>query len=111
MLCFQVENSTNDQGKASGTAKLPNLHSLILDKFQYITLSDAGQHSTRMMHYFHHQQNCFLDYFNDPVPGDAVIYVGNIPFWYSEREGTYTELLDDETENAFLTQLGTMDSY
>ena len=29
--------------------------------------------------YFHHKQNCFLDYFDDPIPDDAVIYVSDIP--------------------------------
>ena len=29
--------------------------------------------SARMKWYFHHEQNCFLDYFDDPVPDDTVI--------------------------------------
>ena len=43
-----------------------------------------------------------MDYFNDPLPIGAVIYVADIPFQYSEKEGTYTEVLDNPTGNVFL---------
>ena len=52
--------------------------------------------------YFHSQQNCFLDYFNDPVLDGAVIHVGDIPFWYGEKEGMETEVLDIPTGSIFL---------
>ena len=53
--------------------------------------------------YFHSQQNCFLDYFDDPVMDGAVIYVDDIPFQYSEKEGMYTAVLHNPTGNVFLT--------
>ena len=56
------------------------MHSPIIEISQYITLSDAGQHSTRMMCYFHHRQSNFLDYFDDPVLDGIVIYAVDIPF-------------------------------
>ena len=87
-----VENNSNDQGPVPGTAISPSLHSLILENSQYITLNDAGQHSTRMRCYFHSKQNCFLDYFDDSVPDGAVIYAGDILYKYSEKQGTYTEV-------------------
>ena len=47
--------------------------------------------------YFHHEQNCFLDYFDDLVPDDAVIYMSDVPFQYKEREGRYTEFVGNPT--------------
>ena len=41
--------------------------------------------------YFHHLQNCFIDYFDDLVPDEAVIYASDVPFKYNEQESTYTE--------------------
>ena len=102
LLSAQVENTSNDQGLVPDAAISPNLHSPILKKLQFIILSVAGQHSTRMRCCIHSQQNCFLDYFNDPVPDSAVTYTSDIPFLYSEREGMYTEVLDNQTGNAFL---------
>ena len=62
-----------------GATVVTNLHLPILDSSQYISLSDAGQHSTRMRSYFYCQLNCFTDYFSDPVPDGAVIYAGDFP--------------------------------
>ena len=54
------------------------------------------------MCYFHRQQNHFLDYFDDPVLEGVVIYVGVIPFQYTEKDGTYTEVLDKPRGKVFL---------
>ena len=80
-----------------------NLHLLILDSPQYITLSNASQHSTRMRCYFHYQRNGFIDYFDDPVPDCAVKYTRDIPFWYDKQEGAYTELFGTPTGHIFLS--------
>ena len=101
-LLLPVRLENNDQGSAPGTTKSLNLQSLILMNSQYITLSDIGQHSTRMRCHFHNQQNCFFDYFNDPVPDGALIYAVDIPFQYSEKEGTYTQVFDNQPGNVFL---------
>ena len=53
---------------------------------------------------FPHLYYCFIDYFNDPVTDGAVIYVGDIPFWYNEQEGMYTEILGNLTGNVFLVE-------
>ena len=102
LLPVQVENNSNDQGSVPGAAVALNDHSLILKNSQCITLSDMGQHSTSMTCYFHSKQNSFLDYFNESLPDGAVIYVGDIPFWYSEKEGMFAEVLDNMTGNIFL---------
>ena len=78
-----------------------NLQLLISDISQYFTLSDAGQHSTRMRYYFHHEHNCFLDYFNDSVLDGAVIYA-DVLLWYDEQESTYTEFFGNPTGYMFL---------
>ena len=41
-----------------------------------------------MKWYFHHKQKHFLDYFKDPILDGAVIYVGDVPFQYNEREAS-----------------------
>ena len=52
--------------------------------------------------YFHSQQNCFLDYFHDPVLDGAVIHVVDMPFQYSEKGGMCTEVLDNLAGSIFL---------
>ena len=99
---YEVKTVQNDQGTVSGTAILLNLLSPILENLQYITMGDAGQHSTRMRCYFHSQHH-FLDY-SDPVLDGAVIYAGDIPFWCSRKECTYTEFVDNPTGNIFLAR-------
>ena len=53
--------------------------------------------------YFYPQQSHFLDNIDHPVLDGAVIYEGDIQFWYSEREGKDTEVLDNPKRNIFLT--------
>ena len=42
-----------------------------------------------------------MDYF-DPVLNGAVVYVAGIPFWYSEKDSLYTEVIDNPTGSIFL---------
>ena len=44
--------------------------------------------------YYNHTQHHLLNYFYDPTLDDAVIYAGDIPFWYN-IEGRYTEFIDN----------------
>ena len=97
-----IENNSNDEWPVPSAAVSPNLHSPIFKTSQYITLSYAGHHSTRMRCYFYSQQNCFLDYFNYPVLDGAVTYVGDIPFQYSEKQGTCAKVLNSPSGNIFL---------
>ena len=55
-----------------------------------------------MQCYFHHLQNCFIDYFDDPILDDPVIYAGDVPFQYKEQESMYTVFLGNPTGNDFL---------
>ena len=52
--------------------------------------------------YFHHQGNCFIDYFDDPALDGVMIHAGNYQFQYNEQEGMYTEVLGNPTGNIFL---------
>ena len=102
LLPLQIRKSSNNKGTMSGAITSPNLNSQILDSPQYITISDTGQHSTRMRCYFHSQHNHFIHFFNDPVPDGAVNYAGNIPFQYNEQDGTFMKFSDNPTGNVFL---------
>ena len=55
--------------------------------------ANLSQNSCRMKCYYHKKQKCFIDYFDDPIPDDAVIYVSDILFQYNEIEGRYTEFI------------------
>ena len=101
LLSLQIENSSNIEGTTPDATASPNL-SQILDIHQNITLNDAGQHSVRMRYYFHYQCNCFIHYFDDPVPDGAVIHAGDFPFQYKEQEGTYTDFCGNPTGYIFL---------
>ena len=95
------KNSHNEGTIPSATVSL-KLHLAILESCQYITLSDAGQHSTWIRCYFHCQCNCFIHYFDDPVPYGAVIYAEDIPFQYNEQD-IHTDFLGNPNGNIFLT--------
>ena len=102
LLPLQIRDSSDSERTIHYANASPNLHSQILDSSQYITLSDAEQHSTRMRCYFHYQYNHFMDYFNNPASDGVVIYAGDVPFWYDEQKGTCTELLGNPTGWMFL---------
>ena len=44
----------------------------------------------------------FLDYFNDSIPDDAVIYADDVPFQYKKVEGRYTEFICNPTGTNFM---------
>ena len=48
LLPVQNGNNSYDEGTIPGATILLNLHLLILDSSQYINLSNASKHSTRM---------------------------------------------------------------
>ena len=52
--------------------------------------------------YYHHKHHHFLDYFNDPIPDAAVIYMSDISFQYNEREGRYTEFISNPMGTIFV---------
>ena len=52
--------------------------------------------------YYNHTHCHFLDYFNDPILDDAVIYAGDIPFQYNKVEGRYTEFIGSPKGTAFI---------
>ena len=82
LLPLQTINS--DQSEEALAGATTALSHLSLPHENNSTGTNLSQNSTRMKCYFHHKQNCFLDYFKDPVLDGAVIYVGNVPFQYNK---------------------------
>ena len=101
LLPLQIGDSGNSEGTIPGATLSASLHFLILDSPQYITICDAGQHSTKMRCYFHYQCNCFIDYFDDAVSDAAVMCTGYMPFQYNEQRDMYTECFGKQTGNVF----------
>ena len=102
LLSLHMRDSSDSEGTIPNATASSHLYLLILDSSQYITLSDADQHSTRMRCHFHYQHNCFIDYFDDPVLYGAMIYAGDVLFKYDEQEGTCTEFFGNPTGYVFL---------
>ena len=55
-----------------------------------------------MKSYFYHQQNFFLDYFEDSIPDDSIIYKTDIPFQNSKREVRYMKFIGNQTGTIFV---------
>ena len=47
--------------------------------------------------YFNYKHNHFLDYFDDPISDNAVIYMNEIPFQYNKGEIRYPEFIGNPT--------------
>ena len=57
------------------------------------------------MKYYNDHTHChFLDYFNDPILGDAVIHAGDIPFQYNMIEGRYTEIIGNHIGSVIIAE-------
>ena len=52
--------------------------------------------------YYNCTQHCLLDYLNDPILDDALIYAGDIPFQYNKIEGSYTEFIGNPIDTVFI---------
>ena len=88
LLPLQIRDDTGDsEGTIPCATASPNLYSPNLDSSQYITPSDAYQHSTRMRGYFHYKCNHFMNPFNDAVPDGELINAGecSILVWWTGR--------------------------
>ena len=101
IMPLEIGNCKNGEWTIPGVTTSPNLPLLIFNSPQDITLSNVGQHSSRMRCHFNYQCNHFI-YFNGPVPDGAVIYEGDIPFWHNKKEGTYIEFFGNPTGYIFL---------
>ena len=98
LLPLQTVNSDqSEEALAHATATL----SLLSLKDNSICMN-LSQNSARMKSYFHHKQNHFFDYFKDPVPNGVVIYMGDVPFEYNERDSKYTDVLGSPTGIIFV---------
>ena len=80
LLPLQTMNSNHNEEVLAGVVTKMNI---LLPPNNELPSTKFNQISARMKCYFHHEQNCFLDYFDDPLPDDAVIYVSDVPFQYT----------------------------
>ena len=94
LLSLQTIISNQTDGVLAGVTNRTSVLSCTNNDPNSINIS---QNSARMKCYFHYKQNCLLYYFDDPVPDDAVIYMSDVPFQDNEREGMYTEFIDNST--------------
>ena len=96
---MQTITSDDNEEALAGAATALSLLSLPANNSASKNLS---QNSAKMKCYYHHKHHQFLDYFNNPIPDDAVIYENYIPFQYSEREGRYIEFIGNPTGAIFV---------
>ena len=52
--------------------------------------------------YYDHTHSYFLDYFNDSIQDDSVIYAGDIPFQDSQVGSRYTEFIGNPAGTVFI---------
>ena len=71
LLPLQTINSGNSEEAVTGATPASSLPSPPKNSSTCMNLS---QKSPRMKCYFHHEQNCYLDYFKDPLPDSSVFY-------------------------------------
>ena len=99
VLLSQTITSDESEEALAGAATTLSLLSLDTDNLASEILS---QSSIEMKCYYHQKHCCFLDYLNNSLLDDAVIYTGDIPFQYNEREGRYTEFIGNPTGAVFI---------
>ena len=86
-----ITNDDNEEALAGAATTL----SLLSPPTDSSATQNLSQSSVKMKCYYHHTHHYFLEYINNPIPDDAVIYAGEIPFQYNKVEGRYTEFVDN----------------
>ena len=76
--------------------------SLLSPPYNSTASMNHNQISAGMKCYFYCKQNCFLDYFDDPILDVAVIYMSDISFQYSERGCKYTKFIGTPKSTIFV---------
>ena len=93
----QGTTNTDKEEALAGAATTLSLHSPPTDN-----LNSQNLNQSHMKCYYNHSHCCILDYFNEPIPDDAVMYTGYIPFQYDKIEGRYTEFMGNLIGRAFI---------
>ena len=62
--------------------------------------------NSHMKCYYSYTHGCFLEYYNDPILDDAMIYAGDIPFQYNKVEGRYTKFIGNPADTVFTVVKG-----
>ena len=95
MLLLQtITSGDTEEALADAATTLSLLLSPLINNSAHKNLS---QSSAKKKCYYCHKHYSFLEYFNNLIPDDAVIYRSDIPFQYNKREGMYTEFICNPT--------------
>ena len=84
-----ITNNDNEEALAGAATRL----SLLSPPSGNSPSQNLSQSSVKMKSYYYHTQHCFLDYFNEPILDDALIYASGISCQYNKIEGRYTEFI------------------
>ena len=99
VLLSQTTTSDDNEEALAGAAATLNLLS---SPTANPTGQNLSQSPVKMKCDYHHTNHCFLDYFNDPISDDAVIYMSDIPFQCNKIEGSYTEFIGNPIGTVFI---------
>ena len=99
VLPSQTINSDDKEGNLAGTV---TTLSLLYPPTDNSASQNLSWSSIKMKYYYHHTHCNFLDYFNDPIPTDEVIYTSHIHFQYNKIEGTYPEFIGNPIGTVFI---------
>ena len=95
------QTMTSDNGKEA-LAHAATALSLFSPSTDNLAMENLSQGSIKMKCYYLHTHCCFLDYFNDSIPDDAVIYASDIPFQYNKIEGRHTKFIGNPIGRVFI---------
>ena len=93
-----ITSDDNEEVLAGASTTL----SLLSPPINNLASKNLSQSSVNMKCYYHHKHHHFLDYFNDPISIDALIYTSDTPLQYDEREGRSMELIGNQTNIVFV---------
>ena len=99
MLPLQTITSDDNEEVLAGIA---TALSLLTPPTNNSASKNLNQSSVKMKCYYHHKHCYFLDYINNPISDDAVIYTSDMPFQYNKRECRYTKFIGDPTGTVFI---------
>ena len=83
-----VTSDHNEEALAGAATTLSLLSPLLATQ-----LARTLARVSKMKCYYHHTHHCFLDYFNDLIPDDVVIFASDMPFQYSKIEDGQTAFI------------------
>ena len=99
VLPSQTIASDENEEALAGAATILNLLS---PPTYNLTSLNLSQSLVRIKCYYPHTDFYFLDYLNDTIPDDAVIYASDIAFQYNKIEDRYTTFIGNPIGTVFI---------